>query len=353
MEKKKSSLFRGALLLFSALGLIGAAAVHISTFQGINLQQRFPLVVLLHIGGIVAIGGLVGLSVYEKHEQNEFFDVLVRPVWPVVLLVLLGAYAGFNFFTSIGEGGSYEAKKGKYVRTYRGDIRKTYKDKVQWKKDKKRAELGTARGFSGHSMFFFGAVFIFLIAGRGRKKQPKVYAMLPPETITDLLRQKKTLALPDSELLNWDERLRQGTPWVMLRNVIGVQVVILAAVGAIFQVWIFLFAAAFISINFTNYYFYKKYVKDFIKSISFRGDTCEIELLRGDERDVIEIPFESLRVKVEEVRTKGGMAYTLKIERGEETVVEQRAKVGFWDKERIKAAGQGLIPHVQNMPPKV
>ena len=43
MEKKKSSLFRGALLLFSALGLIGAAAVHISTFQGINLQQRFPL----------------------------------------------------------------------------------------------------------------------------------------------------------------------------------------------------------------------------------------------------------------------------------------------------------------------
>lgn len=354
MQEKKvqTSIWKNVLLVYAVLGFLTSVGIHLLTFQPDSTIGELPYVMFLHVAAIGAVFGLVFVMNQEKWDRQTFMrEVLVRQVWPLVVLVLLMVYAVINFFGSIGQGGQADIRDGKYVLHYRGKVLRTYPNKAVYLEAKRNIARKTTRGFSGMWIFFFAATGVILIAqGFARQKlalddkRAKELDTHPPARVKEDIEKRGDLAIPPGTNIPFKERMRRYTPWRSFSIIMVVQISIILILAIITKVAFFYFVAAFLSIAFVNYFFFRKKVVDFLQRVQIEGTTCHIEVYRYDQLERLSIPLSALRIAVEEERERNFMAFFLRIYQDGKLIVNQQCEIGFWKKERCEALAAALSP---------
>ena len=169
-------------LALSAFGLIASAAVHVSTFVGVDPLDVFPQVWIFHLGiFVVLIPAIILGNRAPRHDNlsgQGLFDM--APRWVRVLTTTLFIYAMVNFALFVvlmREGGAQREPDGSFVVAYKGDvIRKIGEDEFH------RLQAYKARGFSGHWMMFYAVgAAIIMSAMNALRSSPGSHAG-PPRT---------------------------------------------------------------------------------------------------------------------------------------------------------------------------
>lgn len=337
----RNVVFRRVLLVFSLLGFLSSAVAHVSTYLGIVVQEAFPAVMLLHLFSIVSVGGYVILLRLEDQDTSFLREVLARRLWLPVVLGIFFVYTLVNFGLSVmGNVGSFAVQNGKYVKHSRGKVLKTYKVKATYLRAKRNSDLHMGRGFSGHWLLFFGGIFLLLLADDGRKRTVEE-GPFPASVLRESIARGDALVLPQDELFSSKERLKRFTGWRSLLWVIGIQVFVIAVASVVFQFWFGLFIAGFISLNFLNYFFYRKQVKYFLQGIAWSEDTLQLTFAEWDDVQTRQVSLEQLRITIEKKAQRGGPLFSLCFWEGKEKVFEQQAGMGFWTRERCVAVMEG------------
>lgn len=162
------------LFLFSAAALVISAAVHASTFFGIN-----PIGVSRWVWGLHVLVFVVWIPVVvlcaksvTKANRRTFWRVVTRsaPRWMKVLSMGLAAYAIFNFlYTGFvkSEGGVPAVIDGERVIHNHGDIIR----KITAEEYELHQAYGV-RTFSGHWMIFYAAGMTVLCSRLREREAP-------------------------------------------------------------------------------------------------------------------------------------------------------------------------------------
>lgn len=144
------------IFLILVFGLAASMVAHFSTFFGVNPQQVFPGVWLLHILIFVV---LIPTDIYRnkasrRQSRKDFCKAAMAntPRWMMKLVGILFAYAIFNFFVflMLTIGGMPSEIDGRKVLENRGKIVRELTDE-----EYERYRAREVRGFSGHWMFFY------------------------------------------------------------------------------------------------------------------------------------------------------------------------------------------------------
>ena len=144
------------IFLIAVVGLAASMAAHFSTFFGINPQQVFPGVWLLHVLIFVVWIPTVIYSnkVYKKESRKDFWEVAMgkSPGWMKKLAAVLFAYAFFNFFMFLvlNKGAGPAEIDGRKVLQSHGNIKRELTDE-----EYELYQAREVRGFSGHWMVFY------------------------------------------------------------------------------------------------------------------------------------------------------------------------------------------------------
>jgi hypothetical protein len=182
--------FRIACLIFAVLaaaGLVLSAAVHFSTFAGVDPLDLAPWVWLLHIGIFVVFVPAIFLANRAKAGKRESLASQFpnAPRWMAWMTGLFFAYAFVNFAVFIflmREGSPHQREDGTYALTDHGrTVREISAEEFH------RRQGYVARGFSGHWMLFYSASLVALVSavrtppGGRREEGPTDGVLFPPE----------------------------------------------------------------------------------------------------------------------------------------------------------------------------
>lgn len=157
-----NSILLKSFFFFAVFCWLCGVTVHALAFSGMDVEERFPLVWLMHgCVFVVFIPALINQML--KPEMRELqrtrkslavFKVMFRGV-PVWLLVLTGAglvYAFVNFMLFMkAMPGTPSFRDGQYILQSHGTILQTITET-----EYHAAKAQTIRGFSGHWIAFFG-----------------------------------------------------------------------------------------------------------------------------------------------------------------------------------------------------
>jgi hypothetical protein len=116
--------------------------------------------------------------------------------------------------------------------------------------------------------------------------------------------------------------------------------------SVVFQYWFGLFIAGFISLNFLNYFFYRKQVKSFLQGIAWSEEALQLTFAEWDDVQTRHVSFERVRVTIEKKAQRSGPLFSLCFWEGKEKVFEQQAGMGFWTRERCVAVMEGMSAHL-------
>ena len=152
-----------ALLLFCV-----SIVAHVAAVLGVDVQDRVPLVWLLHLG--VFVVALPAVLAMRKWRSGSFLDVLRGlPIRARAFTIGLFGYTVINFvvfFASMAEGQAAE-RDHRYILEDRGKVVRELS--VEEYHSRRAQEL---RGFSGHWLAFYFFSFAVLVllreAPRGR-----------------------------------------------------------------------------------------------------------------------------------------------------------------------------------------
>jgi len=162
------------IYLFAMVGLIASAIAHFSTYAGVDPQEAFPAVWLLHVG--IFVVWIPALMVQNRlRPQNASRDLLGgAPRWMRLLTGTLFAYALLNFIVflllmpnKVG-GSTHRNADGTYTITKRGEV--VYQMDEAGYHHYRALEV---RGFSGHWMLFYSAGMTMVAAGMRAKADEK------------------------------------------------------------------------------------------------------------------------------------------------------------------------------------
>ena len=159
--------WRIACLIFAvlaAVGLVLSAAVHFSTFAGVDPLDLAPWVWALHIGLFVVFVPAAALANGAKtgKAQSLASQFPHAPRWMAWMTGLFFAYAFVNFAVFIflmREGSPTRRDDGTYAITNHGHtLREISAEEFH------RRQGYVARGFSGHWMLFYSASLLALVS---------------------------------------------------------------------------------------------------------------------------------------------------------------------------------------------
>ena len=159
-----------ALRMFAALAVVGlalSAAVHVSTFFGLDPQDVRPPVWLLHLGLFVVFVPAIIAARTNRNGSRRLRDAFPHaPRWMAPLTGCLFAYAVVNFALFIvlmRHGGPSRGENGEFALTEHGRlIRKISEEEFH------RYRAYEARGFSGHWMAFYSLSAAMLVSAARR-----------------------------------------------------------------------------------------------------------------------------------------------------------------------------------------
>jgi hypothetical protein len=148
------------LLAFAVAGLVASVIAHVSTFLGVDPQEVFPPVWLLHFG-IFAVG--IPLAILQKRDNvGRSFTALFSPKWMRTGLQVLFVYTVFNFFSNMQSGQARSGSHGYQIVSHGRVVQQL--DEAGYH----RARAREVRVFSGHWMLFYGAMAMILFEQRRR-----------------------------------------------------------------------------------------------------------------------------------------------------------------------------------------
>jgi hypothetical protein len=158
---------RAACVVFAALAAVGlalSAAVHFSTFAGVDVLDVLPLVWLLHVGIFVVWAPAIGAANRGKKGDGQSLAAQFphAPRWMFWMTGLLFAYALVNFAVFIflmREGRPTRREDGTYAVTDHGRVLREI-----GAEEFHRRQGYVARGFSGHWMMFYSAALMMLVS---------------------------------------------------------------------------------------------------------------------------------------------------------------------------------------------
>lgn len=298
------SLIRSLLLALTGLGTLVIGYIHASTFFDPKSARFasygmgfFPL-------GFVGIGGYLYLMFLRQPKQNYRSLVLKHAWFPSLLVAAVTAYAAWNFFASVGQGSTPAEKT-----------------------------LLSLRAFSGHGLAFVFAPFC--LAWADALVEAALRRMKPTPEFSDVF-QSGRIALPAGQYKEYNLRMNE-TGWKTLKWVIGVQAVVISAFAIVTQVYFYLFVAAFISLNLTNFFWFRKQVRYSIHSAERNGSMVTLTYHDYDEQKQIELPVGELRVAMEVIPSRSvTKIYKMIWSKGEEELFQFRCDIGFWTEERCR-----------------
>jgi hypothetical protein len=152
------------IFFFLALvGLILSAAAHFSTYLGVDPQERFPYIWLLHIGiFVVCLPAFAIQGMLPRGDGGKFKPFEYAPKWMRLLMGVAFIYAIVNFviFIFLMSSGSPYRENGRFVLKDHGKLVRqiTEQEYHQYK-------AYEVRGFSGHWMLFYAAALTMLASG--------------------------------------------------------------------------------------------------------------------------------------------------------------------------------------------
>jgi hypothetical protein len=158
---------RGVCLIFAALaaaGLAVSAAVHFSTFAGVDPLDVLPLVWVLHLGiFLVFAPGIAAANRVKRGDRGSFASQFPHaPRWLIGMTGFLFVYALVNFAVFIflmRDGSPTRREDGTYAVTDHGRVvREISAGEFH------RRQGYVARGFSGHWMLFYSAALTMLVS---------------------------------------------------------------------------------------------------------------------------------------------------------------------------------------------
>jgi hypothetical protein len=174
-------------VLLAMVGLIASAAAHFSTFAGVDPQELFPYVWLLHIGiffvviPAIAIQNTVPRDVSSHAaKRSNFNDAFAdAPPWMRTLSKLLFAYMFVNFaiFAFMMRGGSPHREDGRYVLSSHGRVSRQISEE-----EYHRYRGYEVRGFSGHWMGFYAMGMTLIASGMARRREQELGVVLAPRS---------------------------------------------------------------------------------------------------------------------------------------------------------------------------
>ena len=154
--------------LLATVGLIASAAAHFSTFAGVDPQELFPWVWVLHIGiFLVFIPAIAIQNTLRRNAtgngRGDFNDAFAgAPAWMRTLCKLLFAYMFVNFaiFAFMMRSGSPHRVNGTYVLSSHGKVSRQISEE-----EYHRYRGYEVRGFSGHWMGFYAFAMTMIASG--------------------------------------------------------------------------------------------------------------------------------------------------------------------------------------------
>jgi hypothetical protein len=153
-----------AFFIIAITGFCLSLSVHLATFVGVDPQQSFPFVWLLHIG--IFIVWLPAILIANRRTKgaprSDQWRTIFRgaPWWIAALIGPVFLYAFFNFFFTIFVllgGHSPTVRNGAYALSDHGRVVRTISEH-----DYHRYRAYEARLFSGHWMLFYLAATAML-----------------------------------------------------------------------------------------------------------------------------------------------------------------------------------------------
>ena len=333
---------RSVLSYMSGFGLLVSTGIHIATLRDINLEKDYPFIFILHLLAIASGFLLVVVFRLEKINTTEINQIMLKSVWPLGLLVLLGFYTGYCFIDALPHLGTFAESNGEFVMMNRSTVVATFSDREGFEQAERISGVMHTRYFSGIWLTIFGTVFMILRESRKNAiPKPKDQSKIPHDNLRAKIENREVIEMPLDELLSYEERMKQ-TSWRMIKLLLLPQVGALWVLGIVFQNGLLLFAGTFISLGFVNYFYYRKQVRDYLTRLQFEEDSCHISVLRGDILEELRVPLTNLTVAVEERRLKSSILYFLCFRHNNQLILQQFSGIGFWNKKRIQAVEAGF-----------
>lgn len=347
--------------MLSALGLLVGASVHVASYMGFLLPASLKWVgVVLHVGAIALLGAFVMQSAIGGRRHQRFFARMLSIKGPnatplnKILIPLFLVYTFANFTLNAGAG-TFQVKDGKYVETMRGRVMNTFPTKEAFKRARLQGQLRTARAFSGHWVFFYGVILLISIGGVRRREEIEHFLDEEDQREADeqeaaslSLEQEGAIILSQAEIPTLAQRVMTYSPSRSLIFALGAQIVVIALVGVGVTIVLgpeavgfFLFLVGFLTFGLiANLLSFRSLLKDYVTSVRFTQDECQIDYLEKDTPKKISLPYSeagaALFVKVEAVR--GGERVTFVVNEQRKPVLEQICDgPGVWTKGRCQA----------------
>lgn len=150
-------------LILALVGLTVSAIAHFSTCMGVDPQDSFPYIWLLHIGIFVVFLPAIAIqSLLPRDQKGNLQPLAFAPRWMQRLTIVAFIYMIVNFvvFIILTHAGSPYKENGRYVLRDHG---KFVRSITQAQYHRYRAY--EVRGFSGHWVFFYLAAVTTLVSG--------------------------------------------------------------------------------------------------------------------------------------------------------------------------------------------
>ena len=334
----------------SSLGLFASAVVHFSTHSKMNLTTQPLLMVVLHVGALLTVGGFVVIFHIDKppvSQQVFFREVLFKPIWPLLLILLLSGYVVYNFANNAGAG-NFSQRQGKYVETMRGRILRSFPDKKTFERERAAAGLRTTRAFSGHWLLFYGAIWVLLFSARLRREDLKELALAQKHeyqqqfqrTKDDLQRGHSALSAIE-ESYSFSQRFWNYRPVKLLTFVMVGQILVVG--GGFFWLsgeWgVPLFIVLFLGFGLgVNLFHYRTELRYFLQELRFEEGKVVLEYYDYEEHHRLRLPVVETHLELHEKKAKGGTLVYLEIKHQQEKVLRLLCnEKGLWTRARCEA----------------
>ena len=328
---------RLVLSYLCGVGFVLSLGVHIASFRDLDLLTQYPILLGLHFLAIVAGFTLIAAIWLGQKSRQEIRRAYAKPGWLGVVVLILSAYVGIHFITSIPYMGSFGEVDGNFYKYNRGNIIHTYSTQLSYEQAKAKSELLTARVFSAMWLMFFVSIKVaLLIEKRWLTSQDRVHAQLEAKTTQEQIEKGQAFEVGPESRLTFSQRLK-ATKWNLLRNVLTFQVVAAWLGGLIFDNGFFLFAGTFVCLGYLNYFYHRAMTRHYLTSLVVGGELCRLSALHFDELQHFDIPLNELRVTLEEQYHRGGPLYYLTFRQGNRVLFKQRSDIGYWTLERLQA----------------
>jgi len=338
-ERKK---LRSVLSYMSGFGLLISTGIHIATLRDINIEKDYPFIFTLHLMAIASGFLLVAVFRLEKIDPKKFNTILLKSVWPLVLVVASVLYTGYCFLDASPHLGTFAESNGGFVMKNRSTVVQVFADRERFEQAEKISGVMNTRYFSAFWLSIFGVAFMFLRASRRiPPSTSKDHSKSPNDNLRVKIESRELIEVPLDELLSFEERMKK-TSWRLIKFIFLPKAGALWLLGIVFQNGLLLFAGTFASLILVNYFFYRKQVRDYLTRLQFEEDSCHISVLRGDVLEELCVPLTDLTVEVEERRYKSNILYFLCFKHNNQLIVQQFSGIGFWNQKRVQAVEAGF-----------